>query len=773
MLRSKSNWKYTETEGNLSEAIDDSTTSPILKKLLLQRGITTEDAANQFLSPDLKNLHNTARLSMIDKAGARVHQAIERGEKVLIFGDYDADGVSSTAVLFKTLLELGADCDFYIPNRFTEGYGPNEDAFRTAHERGFTLIITVDCGIASIHEAEVAKQLGIDLIITDHHEPQEKLPGAYAIIHPKCSPDYPFWELAGVGVAFKFAEYLLGYFPKHLLDLVAIGTIADLVPLIDENRILTFFGLHALTITKNEGLKALKQVCQIEGNVTEEDVGFSIGPRLNSVGRLDNASLAVHLLMTENPEEAADIAEEIDTLNNERKQIVKDIVKEAEQLTDPFGSNGVIVVAKEGWNEGVLGIVASKLVQKYDRPAIVLTIKPDTGVAKGSARSIPAFDIFKNCMVIREYFTHFGGHSQAAGMTLPLENIAHIRNHLTERINEQLTEDDFKQEIVIADKLSVSHINEQLIDAINQLAPFGMKNPKPIFMVKEIPFEARRIGSDRTHLKLQFKKENYRIEGIGFGFGHLQPHLSPGTKVSVVGELGINEWNGQKKVQIVVQDLAIDEWQLFDERGRKQVDISSFIDLHERHLVISNQIEPFHPKAKQITYESSIDELDETDVLYIYDLPDDLNRLKRIIQKTQPKNIHACYYVENSAYMKSFPNRDEFIWLYALIRKRQTLDLKQELEMIMNVKRWSKERVLFISRVFFELGFVKISNGVITASPNPNKRDLHDSRIYQQRLKQIEIEKILYYSNYEQLKNWFRQCMDHLETPEEEVIHGL
>lgn len=773
MLRSKSNWKFTNAEELEAPILEDPSFSPIVRKLLLQRGITTEKAAKQFLSPDLNDLHDPSKLSMIDKAKERIYQAIENNEKILVFGDYDADGITSTTVLLKALDELGATCDFYIPNRFTEGYGPNEAAFQAAYDQGFSLIITVDCGIASVKEAEWAKRHQIDLIITDHHEPQKELPDAYAIIHPKCSPDYPFQELAGVGVAFKLAEYLLGYFPEHLLEFTAIGTIADLVPLVDENRILAFHGLRALTNTKTIGLKALKQVSGIEGNVTEDDVGFSIGPRLNSVGRLQDARLAVQMLLSENREEAIAIANEIDALNEERKQIVKEIVSEAELEIDSDEKEGVIIVAKEGWNEGVLGIVASRLVQKYGRPAIVLTLKPEEGLAKGSARSIPAFDLFQNCMEVKDCFTHFGGHSQAAGMTLPMDHIEFLRKHLSNRIKEQLSENDYKQEIEIAGELTVSDIDEDLIASINKLAPFGMSNPKPIFLMKEVPREAKQIGSERNHLKLQFQTEHNRLEAIGFGFGYLEPLLTPSTPVMIVGELGINEWNGIRKPQIVVQDAAIEEWQLFDARGKKSQDLAQYMDVYDKHVVLSKEAFMSHPKVMYITYDETPEKLEPMDALYIYELPEDLHQLKRFIQLAQPKNIHVCYHVEESAYLASFPKREEFVWLYSVIRKQKTLDLNKHLGTIQKLRGWSEERVKFISQVFFELGFVRIENGMITINPNPAKRDLKDSRTYQQRLQQIEVEKTLYYSNYDQLKNWFQQCMDEVETAKEGVTNGL
>ncbi len=506
MLQSKMKWKFPETPTEPA-SLATGKFSPLISELLMQRGITSTEDAEKFLTPDLEQLYSVKWLSDMEKATNRVQKGIEDGEKILVYGDYDADGVSSTSIMMETLQQLGADCDYYIPNRFTEGYGPNEEAFHAAYDNGFRLIITVDTGIASVHEAEVAKQLGLDLIITDHHEVQDELPDAYAIVHPKCSSDYPFKELAGAGVALKFAEGLLGSFPKQFLDLAAIGTIADLVPLTGENRVIAHYGLQRLANTARPGLVALKNVCGLQGHVSEEDIGFSIGPRLNAVGRLQDASLAVQLLLAENGDEAADMAQEVESINRERKKIVSEIVKEAEDMANPVDHQGVIVVAKEGWNEGVLGIVASNLVRKYDRPAIVLSVFPERGEAKGSARSIPAFDLFSNCMKIRNVFTQFGGHAQAAGMTLPLENVETLKQELDSLIFQQLSKEDFTQEIAISKTITIPEINEELVAEINQLAPFGMANPKPLFHLKDVPTGMRQIGSGKNHLKLQFQKK--------------------------------------------------------------------------------------------------------------------------------------------------------------------------------------------------------------------------------------------------------------------------
>lgn len=760
MLTSKSKWHYLNNETILDHPFGQNQDySNTMIELLIQRDIKSKEEAELFLNPNLGNLHSPTKLSMIEKSTERIHKAISAGEKILIFGDYDADGVTSTAVLLKTLKELGGQCDFYIPNRFSEGYGPNEAAFRAIHEQGFSIIITVDTGIASLEEALVAKELGIDLIITDHHEIQEELPEAFAIINPKNSSDYPFQELAGVGVAFKLAESLLGYFPKHLLDFVAIGTIADLVPLVNENRVLAYYGLQELSKTENLGLKALIKVAGIEGAVTEESVGFSIGPRLNAVGRLKDASLAVELLMTEDQFEATNIAEEIEAINEERKEIVRYTFEEAKEMIGDDHSRGVTIVAKEGWNEGVLGIVASQLVRKYDQPAIVLTIKSDEGIIKGSARSIPTFDLFENGMEMRRLFTHFGGHSQAAGMNFPIANLSEIKENFNRAINEQLEPDEFRQSLTINKKVEVSEVNEALVNEIDKLAPFGMANPKPIFKVRAMPTDVRQIGSLKNHLKLFFQESEHTLEGIGFGLGHLYHYVTPHTKVSIVGEIGINEWNGIRKPQIIIRDMQIKEWQLFDHRGRKNIDISPFLKTQERSLMIGHDSKVPKCNLVHMSYNDDFTKVDKVDNLFIYDLPPALESLEEVINKVRPHNIHVCFYVENSLYLTSFPSREEFAWFYGLVIRHKEINLKTALQHIMNLKKWSEERIRFIANVFYELGFVDIQDDIVKIVENPEKKDLEESNLYQERIKQGNIEKELYFSNYETLRTWFANCM--------------
>ncbi|WP_186576510.1 single-stranded-DNA-specific exonuclease RecJ [Aquibacillus kalidii] len=781
MLKSQSNWEFTYNDNsNETNGLKQLNISPLTEKLLIQRGIQSVEQAKSFLDPKLDDLLAPSLLSDIDKSKARVLDAIEKGESILVFGDYDADGVSSTTVMVEALRELGAICEYYIPNRFTEGYGPNEKAFRDAQAQGYQVIITVDTGIAAIHEAEVAKELGIDLIITDHHEAQDQLPDAFAIIHPKCSENYPFKELAGVGVAFKFAEHLLGYFPVHLLDLVVIGTIADLVPLVEENRVLAHHGLKAITTSNRPGIKSLKKLCKIEGAVTEEDIGFLIGPRINAVGRLQDANVAVDLMLTDDPHEAEELANFISELNQERQKIVSDIAKEAELMVETSDSehNQVLVVAKAGWNEGVLGIVASKLVRKFQKPAIVLSINEEKGHAKGSARSIDAFDLFSNCMEIRETFTHFGGHAQAAGMTLPLENVNVLREQLNLRAQQKLSSEDYKQLLKVDASVNIEELSLDLIKEIDKLSPFGMGNPKPYFHLKATPSELRQIGSQQNHLKITFQEGQAQIDSVGFGMGELYPVISPHSLVEAVGELQLNEWNGKKRVQILLRDLAVKEWQLFDHRGSKHWQKQVIPSLRTTSLAISFQNMDislpedvwhiqFNPQELKW-----LEQVTVTD-LVLLDLPRTLKDLETVYAATKPERIFACYHVDDSQFFNAMPTREDFKWFYALLLKRKYFNLSVDTPKLMKHKGWKQDKIKFMIKVFHELEFVKMDKGNIVPNTDPIKKDLSESLSYQEKEQQSQIEETLYYSNYKELQEWFSLLMNKGVAPKEEVSIGL
>ncbi|MFT4412763.1 single-stranded-DNA-specific exonuclease RecJ [Fredinandcohnia humi] len=771
MLQSKTRWKVNENNIELTNLlINELQVTPLVASLLINRGLTTVEAAREFLNIEDIDFHDPYLLDQMDVAIDRITRAINNNERILVFGDYDADGVSSTTVMVTVLKEKGADVEFYIPNRFTEGYGPNETAFRWAKSEGFSLIITVDTGISALHEAEIAKELGIDLIITDHHEPGPELPAATAIIHPKKpNSQYPFKELAGVGVAFKVAHALRGEVPTDLLDVAVIGTIADLVPLHDENRLLAKRGIRALQSTTRPGIKALLKKARIDSSeVNEETVGFAIGPRINAVGRLGSADPAVHLLMTFDPEEAAMIADEIDDLNKERQHLVNQMTEEAIKEVEekfPPSSNPVLVIAREGWNSGVIGIVASRLVERFYRPTIVLSIDPEKGLAKGSARSIEGYNLFESLSTCRDILPHFGGHPMAAGMTLEVSNIDELRKRLIDIANQVLTPEDFQPITIVDTSCLLSDITIETILEMNKLSPFGMGNPKPKVLIHEVEISSlRKIGADQSHLKVVLQQEPLTLDAVGFGMGYVSEGISPLSKLSVIGELTINEWNNSRKPQIMLQDVAVHEWQLFDIRGMK--DFSSYLskidddklqliafskDTITKLNITNRENEILFVKS----YEEARDAQLDSKYVVLLDLPDEDILIKALFEATFPSRIYTLFYHEQEHFFSTIPTREHFKWFYAFLSKKGPFDMNRYAADLAKYRGWSRETIDFMSKVFFELEFVKIDKGFISLSNQAKKRDLTESKTYQLKVQRIELEKQLLYSSYQQLKHWF------------------
>jgi single-stranded-DNA-specific exonuclease len=788
MLKPKSRWIVKQSDHSKTESLaKELNINHLTASLLVNRGLDTVEDARYFLFGQKSNFHDPFLLKDMDKAVARINKAIEIQEPILVFGDYDADGVSSTTVMMKALQEIGANADYYIPNRFTEGYGPNEKAFKMAAERGIGLIITVDTGISALHEAQVAMDLGMDLIITDHHEPGPTLPNAFAIIHPKLEDSvYPFKDLAGVGVALKVAHALLGRLPEHLLEFAAIGTIADLVPLLGENRLIALSGIAQMKTSQTPGLQALLKLAKTEKSaIDEETIGFLIGPRVNAAGRLGSADPAVQLMMTSDAEEAMMLADEIDSLNKERQNLVAEIAKEAINEVEncyPVKDNSVLVIGKEGWNAGVIGIVASKLVEKYYRPAIVLSFDKEKGQAKGSARSIAGFDLFKNLSTCRDILPHFGGHPMAAGMTLDLNNVDELRDRLNALAKAQLTDEDLIPVSHIDAKIGINEINIATINELSQLSPYGVSNPKPKVLIEEANISTlRKIGSDQSHLKLSLEDDGKTIDGIGFGFGHLHDHISPSSKLSVIGELSINEWNNVKKPQLFLRDVAVNSWQLFDFRGLKRIEkLPEMISGDNIKWVL------FNPELKEkfsailgdsllfLPSEEEAEKL-EYDLSYIVllDLPPSKDLLVKLLSGKKPGRIYVHFYKENSEFFNTMPTREHFKWFYAFLSKKSPFDLKRYGGELAKHRGWTKETIEFMSQVFFELDFVKINNGFISLENNVPKRDLSESKTYQHKVQAFTLENELLYSSYEQLKGWFDQFIQESVKNEEAIIQWI
>ncbi len=779
MLQSKARWRILEQDETLASKLSEELRVSVLAaRLLVHRGITDSETAKRFLLKEEPEFHNPFLLKGMEETVKRINVAVESNERILVFGDYDADGVSSTSVMLTALRMYGAECDYYIPNRFTEGYGPNNPALEQAKAEGYSLVITVDTGISALEQGVFAKEIGLDFIVTDHHEPPPSLPEAYAIINPKqpeCS--YPFKELAGVGVAFKVAHALLGRVPYELLEFAVIGTIADLVPLVDENRLIAKKGLHALESSSRPGIRALKEVCGIKQETIEADhVGFGMGPRLNAAGRLDSADPAVELLLAENSDLAQELAEKIDQLNKERQTIVNKMTEEAIMLVDQESTvPEVIVIAKEGWNAGVIGIVASRIVEKYYRPTIVMSIDLEKGVAKGSARSIDGFDMFQELSKNRDILPHFGGHPMAAGMTLAQTDILALRDRLIAQAQETMSDEDFTPITEIDLVADVEDITLDVIGQIQELAPFGVANRKPTVLIQDAEVaDLRRIGSDSNHLKLQFAGAERPLDGIAFRMGHLFEEITPQAKLSAVGTLSVNEWNGRVKPQLMIADLAVKDWQLFDWRSVKPTRlIERMGELPATKMVpVAFQSET----KKRLELESTIfdahDPLPNIDGAYLVllDLPDDRSGLQKLFKGVgTPSRIYVVFSEEEEAFFQTNPNRDQFKWYYAFLKKRGTF-LTSDMAKLEKHKGWSAHTVQFMTQVFSELGFVEIEEGQIVTVEFPEKKGLEHSNSYRQKQEQAWLENEFLYASYHQLKEWFGSMIETDANKKEESI---
>lgn len=541
----------------------------IIISLLFQRGYKTKEAIENFLNPSLKNLHNPFTLPDLEKAVERVTRAVRKNERILVYGDYDVDGITGTALLVRTLKGLGADVGFYIPIREREGYGLSVQGLSYAREQNISLIITVDCGTTNFKEIDWAKESGIDIIVCDHHEPKEELPSAYALINPKRQDSqYPFSELAGVGVAFKFAWALLKESQKdnakeeliENLDLVALGTVADIAPLIDENRILVKFGLKSLPRTAKIGLQELLKITGLKGEITPYHIGFILGPRINASGRISEARKGAQLLLTEDKEEAQALAQELDILNQTRQAIEEEHLKEATLAAEriDLSKNKILVLANKNWHEGVIGIVASKIVEQFYRPTILIAVKENLG--KGSGRSIPGFHLYNALKTCASQLLRFGGHKYAAGLEISPENIERFNESINSYAEANTTSDIFESKLFIDTTASLYEINKNLLSDLEKFEPFGTENPLPTFATfgLEVVGLPRVVGKEHLRFKVREKKELV-MEAIAFGRHEDILKLVPGKEnhIDIAYEFNEHTFAGKTKIQLKVRDLKI------------------------------------------------------------------------------------------------------------------------------------------------------------------------------------------------------------------------
>jgi single-stranded-DNA-specific exonuclease len=553
--------------------------SPLLAQILINRGITDTAEASVFLRPKLTELIDPSKMPGIEPAVQRLKQAIANKEKITIYGDYDVDGITGVAILWQVLTMLGADVDYYIPHRIDEGYGLNAEAIRTLAKSGTGLVVTVDCGVTAFGSAEVAAQLGLDLIITDHHQLDPMLPQATAIVHPALEESYPNQDSAGAMVAFKLAwaianefnpgrrlEPKLREFMLSATSLAAMGTVADIVDLRGENRVLTSYGLKALPDCKLSGIEALIETAGLTGHSLDSfHIGFRLAPMLNAAGRMGHARLAVELLTSESPIRSMQIAEYLKEQNSLRQQCERKIFKQACEMIVERDMNHPdrksIVLVNENWHTGVIGIVASRIVDKFYRPTIMINAADaENGIAQGSGRSIPGFCLLSAIRACSQHLNSFGGHKMAAGITIAIEKIDQFAAELEDYAKQNLSENDIAAKLYIDAEVPLETFRMETVSELQLLGPFGQSNPEPTFTTKGVRLASppRRVGSGREHLQLAITDNTAAIRCIGFRFGKMEKKLLENEFFNVAYKPQINTYNGNSSVEFILTDIQFE-----------------------------------------------------------------------------------------------------------------------------------------------------------------------------------------------------------------------
>lgn len=724
MITSKFDWQLATnfSDENFLKIAKKAGLEPSVANLLYERGIQTEADLQSFLEPTLEELHDPYDLHDMDKAVARIRRAIEDYEQILVYGDYDADGMTSASIVKETLEQLGAECQVYLPNRFTDGYGPNSSVYKYFIEnQDISLIITVDNGVSGNEAIELAQSMGVDVIVTDHHSMPEILPDAYAIVHPEHpDADYPFKYLAGCGVAFKLACALLEEVQVELLDLVAIGTIADMVSLTDENRILVKYGLCVLQNTQRIGLQELLQIAGISAaEVDEETVGFQIAPRLNALGRLDDPNPAVELLTGFDDEEVQQIALMIHQKNEERKEIVQAIYEEAKSMVNR--DQPVQVLAKEGWNPGVLGIVAGRLLEELHQPVIVLNI--EDGRAKGSARSMEAINIFDALDPHRDLFVAFGGHAGAAGMTLEVDKLPELLAVLADYICRQDIDTSSKNSLFLDEELNLEELTLDTLKNFDKLAPFGMDNKKPVFFIRDFQVvNSRTMGAGNAHLKLKIAQGEAEFEVVAFGQGSLATEFAQTKNLELAVTLSVNQWNGQTTLQLMLVDARVDGVQLFNIRGKNAA----------------------LPEAVPVLrFTEELPDLSDSPAVVVGDVPEHLDELKQIFQEHDFQAVYFKNDIDKAYYLTGFGTREQFAKLYKTIYQFPEFDVRYKLKDLAVYLKIQNILLVKMIQIFEELGFVTITDGVMKVNKEAERREISESQIYQDLKKTVKEQELM------------------------------
>ncbi|HEY0221893.1 single-stranded-DNA-specific exonuclease RecJ [Lactovum miscens] len=744
MIKAKYNWKLLETEPSedFVKIVKKEKIDKIVASIMWERGVRSKSEIEAFLNPDSSQLHDPFLLHDMKKAVDRIRTAIENQEKILIYGDYDADGMTSASIMKSALDELGADelAQVYLPNRFTDGYGPNIDVYKYWIEKeAVSLIITTDNGVAGNVPIDWAQSHGCDVVVTDHHSIPEILPKAYAIVHPQ-HPDsfYPFDDLCGAGVAFKVACALLESIPMEMLDLVAIGTVADMVSLRPggENRVLVSLGLHQLKNTDRSGLIHLMQLagCDLR-KLDEEAIGFQIAPRLNALGRLDDPNPAIELLTGWDEEANLEIAKFIEMKNTERKNIVEKIMLEAESMIDP--NKSVEVLYHANWHKGVLGIVAGRLLEKHSKPVIMLSLDEKTGELRGSGRSVVGFNIFEALTKHRDLFKAFGGHAQACGLTIDVDKVEELRKVLNEELKFQGTNLSAKPNLQVAEEILLDEISLDTLKSLAKISPFGMGNPKPLFLLRNFKTQnIRTMGKDNSHLKMRLSQGKTQLDAVLFRQGNKAIEFEQ-VETELMVQVSSNTWNGQTSLQLMVEDARAVGIELVDLRSHPM----TIADFQDKIGIFEN---------------NSLKNGIMNSVLLIKDAPTGKAGLEVLHNALLSENLELVYFlnqIEKSYYLNGSGSRDQYAGLFKAIYQFPEFDVRFKLGELSNYLKIPKDLLVKMIQIFEELGFVKLEDGLMSVVKNAEKREIRESKIFQELEETIRLQEFFALSSVKEIYN--------------------
>ena len=760
-------WKVSNVDFDLREKLSAGLgIKKITAQLLINRGIKSQEEGRKYFFSGLDDLNPPENMKGMVSAGEKIKQALQDNKKITVYGDYDVDGITGTAILVSLFRELGGEVSYYIPNRFNEGYGLNFQALDKIREEGTDLLITVDCGISSLEEVEYAKEKGMEVIVTDHHTPLDVLPRCITVnpVQPHCN--YPWDKLAGVGVVFKLAQLLLPEEKfKNYLDLAALGTIADVVPLMEENRIIVKYGMKRINNLPRPGILALKEVSGFgDKEVSSSQVPYSLVPRLNAAGRMGEAGLAVELLLTESISRALVIAKKLDEYNRERQEIEGSILKEAVQEIEEkeMHQKKVLVLARDGWHPGVTGIVASRLVEAYYRPVVLISLQGEEG--KGSARGIEGFNLFSALHQCSGVLARYGGHERAAGLTLSRDNIEEFNRQINFVAQNKLTPSIMTPRLYLEAELDPADVTLDFLDELKLLDPFGFGNPVPVFKGKDLEIEYFNfVGKQKNHLKIKFKSKEHMLEGIAFNVDNIKTSLAY-RKLSAAFVLEDNTWGERRNPVLQLKDFYFTDCihsgsiNLIDRRGlaQKESYLTYLIKTGKTLAYINtrSQIEKISKilgKDSNFFYchQGSIDEdiLGNIEHLVIFDLPLEASKLFPVMRKftesNQDINIHLLFGLEdfkaNKVFMQAFlPQRSSLVKIYKAMKKMEAkgkVNIEKLCDYLEKCQGFSYTQHLFKRSldIFREINVVRLlpeETGTVELVSSREVRSLDNSKLF-------------------------------------------